>query len=301
MIYPVLHKFYSSDPQYCYVHQYIANATKLAIRIWEITDVDDVTTTVEETMVTSALLGEDPSLFEYKGRYWKLVAERILDAETASVSMKLNKLTTFLVGQTRGHTISYASNIDPRAETVYVANEIMYSSYFGLTPMIIAYPHTLDQPLDQCAYMLSSETEESLITNLPVSHLFSPEEQEAQIKTTDYMDIVSSYCVPEVQSTTVKQGESFELTLSLWSFDHNANSIRQKTFESAKPDSAVNRQAFITVICNGYNNITYAVDIQDGIGSVSIPTSMYKAGDAITFDCGMKIPPSIEKLKVVLN
>lgn len=302
MIYPVLYIYNSESTEYDNVYQYFVDENKLIIRVWASFNPEDSTPqanlSLEDTYNTNILSDGTEKIIEYKDKFWYLAGERQFDKTKQSDSQKFGKQILF--GVTNQNNISLATSIDTRSDTAYFQKPALYFTYFGLQPLVIIHSFTKEQSLTNCCYTLYGTTQENVITNIPISHVVSPEEQILNHTEGNYMDITSLYCIPEVESSEVTYGDSFELTMSTWCFNASIDTIRPTSFDNAYLDISINRTIFITVICDGYANTTYAVNIVNGIGSISIPTSQYKVGDVLRFSMDVKFPSSLNPVQITL-
>lgn len=303
MIYPVLYIYNNESSEYDAVYQYYVDDNKLVIRIFGVFAPEDSTPqanlSLEDIQTTDILSDGTEKVIEYKEKFWYLVSERVFDKTKQSDAQKFGK-NQILFGVSNQNTISLATNIDTRADTVYFSKPALYFTYFGLKPLVIINPFYQDQKLTNCNYTLYGTTIENVITNLNISHLVSPEEQILNNIDGNYVDITSLYCIPETQSKEIAQGEELEIAVSTWCFNASIETIRPTSFDKAYLDTSVNRTLFITIICDGYPNTTYAVNIENGIGKLSIPTSQYKAGDVLHITADIKIPCALEKPTVTI-
>lgn len=302
MIYPVLYIYNSESTEYDNVYQYFVDENKLIIRVWVSFNPEDSTPqanlSLEDTYNTNILSDGTEKIIEYKDKFWYLAGERQFDKTKQSDSQKFGKQILF--GVTNQNNISLATSIDTRSDTAYFQKPALYFTYFGLQPLVIIHSFTKEQSLTNCCYTLYGTTQENVITNIPISHVVSPEEQILNHTEGNYMDITSLYCIPEIESSEVTYGDSFELTMSTWCFNASVDTIRPTSFDNAYLDTSINRTIFITVICDGYANTTYAVNIVNGIGSISIPTSQYKVGDVLRFSMDVKFPSSLNPVQITL-
>lgn len=302
MIYPVLYIYNSESTEYDNVYQYFVDENKLIIRVWASFNPEDSTPqanlSLEDIYTTNILSDGTEKIIEYKDKFWYLAGERQFDKTKQSDSQKFGKQILF--GVTNQNNISLATSIDTRSDTSYFQKPALYFTYFGLKPLVIIHSFTKEQSLTNCCYTLYGTTQENVITNIPISHVVSPEEQILNHTEGNYMDITSLYCIPEIESSEVTYGDSFELTMSTWCFNASVDTIRPTSFDNAYLDASINRTIFITVICDGYANTTYAVNIVNGIGSIFIPTSQYKVGDVLRFSMDVKFPSSLNPVQITL-